>query len=59
MIGSSVGPYQLLDELGAGGMGTVYLGQNEAGEKVAVKIVQPAGVCPIQRKLQVVSKVEP
>ncbi|MHC4940674.1 MAG: serine/threonine-protein kinase [Planctomycetota bacterium] len=38
MIGSSIGPYTIVSELGAGGMGTVYLGEGE-GKKVAIKVV--------------------
>jgi len=36
-----VGPYRLLSRLGAGGMGTVYLGRGERGRLVAVKIIRP------------------
>nr|WP_230203190.1 serine/threonine-protein kinase [Parafrankia discariae] len=36
-----VGPYRLLRRLGAGGMGTVYLGVNGSGRQVAVKLVRP------------------
>lgn len=36
-----VGPYRLLRRLGAGGMGTVYLGLNGSGRQVAVKLVRP------------------
>ena len=38
---SQVGRYQLLARLGAGGFGTVYLGQNDTGELAAVKVVHP------------------
>ena len=36
---TSVGEYTLLGRLGAGGMGTVYLGRDRAGAMVAVKLV--------------------
>ncbi len=39
MIGSQLGPYRLVSELGSGGMGTVYLAEAEAGERVALKVV--------------------
>ncbi len=38
---TQVGPYRLLRRLGAGGMGTVYLGVNPAGGQVAVKLIRP------------------
>ncbi|MDX3451863.1 PQQ-binding-like beta-propeller repeat protein [Streptomyces sp. ME02-8801-2C] len=37
----SVGGYALLDRIGAGGMGTVFLGRSAAGRRVAVKLVHP------------------
>ncbi|MFF0095501.1 PQQ-binding-like beta-propeller repeat protein [Streptomyces canus] len=37
----SVGGYVLLDRIGAGGMGTVFLGRSAAGRRVAVKVVHP------------------
>src|SRR5918994_6001785 len=34
-----VGPYALLGRLGAGGMGTVFLGRSAGGRTVAVKLI--------------------
>jgi serine/threonine protein kinase len=36
-----VGPYRLLGRLGAGGMGTVFLGRADDGARVAVKVLRP------------------
>ncbi|MEV6350429.1 protein kinase [Actinoplanes sp. NPDC051851] len=36
-----IGAYRLLERLGEGGMGSVFLGQSESGRRVAVKIVKP------------------
>jgi hypothetical protein len=35
----SIGGYTLVDRLGSGGMGVVYLGYSESGRRVAVKVV--------------------
>src|SRR5688572_31873477 len=42
--GHQIGPYQLLRQLGHGGMGTVYLAERKIGKRsqqVALKIVRP------------------
>jgi hypothetical protein len=36
-----IGPYQILGRLGAGGMGTVFLGRAGDGPRVAVKVLRP------------------
>ncbi|MFG1851977.1 serine/threonine-protein kinase [Actinomadura geliboluensis] len=36
-----LGPYRLTARLGRGGMGTVFLGEDAAGRRVAVKVVNP------------------
>ena len=42
MIGESLGPYKILEPLGAGGMGEVYLGEDtRLGRKVAIKVLPP------------------
>src|SRR5215213_10287943 len=35
----SIGGYAVVDRLGSGGMGVVYLGHSESGRRVAVKVV--------------------
>lgn len=37
----SVGPYRLLERLGAGGMGQVFLARSPGGRLVAVKVIRP------------------
>jgi serine/threonine protein kinase/WD40 repeat protein len=41
--GETIGPYKLLDQLGAGGMGTVYVADQErpVRRRVAVKVIKP------------------
>ena len=39
---SKIGPYRLLDKIGEGGMGVVYLARDAESRPVAVKILGPA-----------------
>jgi hypothetical protein len=44
VIGETLGHYQVIDEIGRGGMGTVWLGERAAGDyqqQVAVKLIRP------------------
>ncbi|WP_018658531.1 serine/threonine-protein kinase [Actinomadura flavalba] len=49
-----LGPYRLLSRLGQGGMGTVYLGQDERGRRVAVKVInrELAGEAPFRERFR-------
>ncbi len=49
--GDRLGPYRLLERLGEGGMGVVYLAAAPAHRKVAVKALRPA-VAPLQHSRQ-------
>ncbi len=51
MEGSRLGPYQILEQLGAGGMGEVYLAEDtRLGRKVAVKVL-PAQFASVPDRL--------
>jgi serine/threonine protein kinase len=43
ILGSQIGPYKLLQELGEGGMGTVYMAEQEqpVRRKIALKLIKP------------------
>ena len=46
-IGSLIGQYQIVQEIGRGGMGRVFLAKDTAsGEKVALKMINPAFTGP-------------
>ncbi len=54
MIGTSLGPYKIIEQLGAGGMSEVFLAEDtRLGRKVAIKVLpeefasRASGVHPI------------
>src|SRR5262245_31885664 len=50
MIGSTVGPYHVVDKLGAGGMGEVYRARDaKLGRDVAIKILPDAFTADVER----------
>lgn len=40
LSGETFGDYKILEKIGGGGMGAVYLGENKRGDKVAVKFIK-------------------
>jgi eukaryotic-like serine/threonine-protein kinase len=40
LSGETFGDYKILEKIGGGGMGAVYLGENKRGKKVAVKFIK-------------------
>lgn len=65
MAVSKVGPYEILEELGAGGMATVYLARQESmGRFVAVKVIHkaitgdPTTLERFQREAQIIARLE-
>jgi serine/threonine protein kinase/tetratricopeptide (TPR) repeat protein len=51
LVRSQIGPYRLLDLLGEGGMGVVYLAERtDIGGKVAIKLLRDAWFSPMRRE---------
>jgi eukaryotic-like serine/threonine-protein kinase len=64
-VGENIGPYQLLEQIGEGGMGTVFKAYHPALDRyVALKIIHPTFredqtfIARFQREARVVAKLE-
>ncbi|WP_344448686.1 serine/threonine protein kinase [Actinocorallia aurantiaca] len=55
---ASVGPYLLEGRLGAGGQGTVYLGDDESGRRVAVKLLHAHLIIQEAARIRFLDEVE-
>ncbi|MEV5824214.1 protein kinase [Spirillospora sp. NPDC052242] len=59
---ASIGPYRLAGRLGEGGQGVVYLGEDESGQRVAVKVLKtsdPAARTRFLREMESARRVAP
>ncbi|MFD0902214.1 serine/threonine-protein kinase [Actinomadura sediminis] len=59
---ASIGPYRLAGRLGEGGQGVVYLGEDETGQRVAVKVLKtsdPAARTRFLREMESARRVAP
>ncbi|WP_433326787.1 protein kinase domain-containing protein [Spirillospora sp. CA-294931] len=52
-----IGPYRVLERLGEGGMGTVYLGVDDAGRKVAIKVIRREHAADAQYRARFAAEV--
>ena len=55
---SKIGPYRLLDKIGEGGMGVVYLARDAESRPVAVKILGPAVAADPNARRRLLREVE-
>jgi serine/threonine kinase PknH len=53
-----IGPYRVLDKIGEGGMGVVYLARDAEGRQVAVKVLGPAVASDPDARLRLAREVE-
>jgi predicted Ser/Thr protein kinase len=53
-----IGPYRVLEKIGEGGMGVVYLGRDAANREVAVKVLGPAVASDPAARLRLAREVE-
>jgi len=53
-----IGPYRVLDKIGEGGMGMVYLARDAEGREVAVKVLGPAVAADPDARLRLAREVE-
>jgi hypothetical protein len=65
LIGESLGPYKIIEKLGAGGMGEVYLAEDtRLGRQVAIKVLpssvqdNPEGLARLEQEARILAKVE-
>ena len=55
---SKIGPYRLIEKIGEGGMGVVYLARDPEGRQVAVKVLGPAVASDPNARLRLAREVE-
>jgi serine/threonine protein kinase len=65
LIGESLGPYKIIEKLGAGGMGEVYLAEDtRLGRQVAIKVLpssvqdNPEGLARLEQEARILAQFE-